>query len=118
MNCYNCGAEWVTEKRVKEPGVKETCESCGAYLHCCKNCRFYDRTAYNQCTNPSAEWVSNKESGNFCGEFVFATEQSKKEQAERDTNDDALDALLGKARPEEEPSDEERLERFKKLFEE
>ena len=116
MLCYNCGEEWVTEKRVKEPGVKETCESCGAYLHCCKNCKFYERGAYNQCTNPSAEWVSNKESGNFCGEFVFAKAQNEEDQEpQEENNHDAFDALL--AGRDEEPSDEERLERFKKLFE-
>jgi hypothetical protein len=46
-HCHKCGTEWVSDKRV--PGVKETCPNCTAYLHCCFNCRFHDRSAHNQC---------------------------------------------------------------------
>ncbi len=33
------------------------------------NCRFYDETAYNECSEPSAERVVDKEKSNFCDYF-------------------------------------------------
>jgi hypothetical protein len=37
--------------------------------HSCKNCTFYDVTAHHECREPIAEWVADKECGNFCGYF-------------------------------------------------
>ena len=53
------------------PGRREVCPTCGADLHCCFNCRFYDPDAYNQCREPQAERVLDKERSNFCDFFVF-----------------------------------------------
>jgi len=60
----DCGA-------TQKPGRREECSSCGADLHACKNCRFYDATAYNECREPSAERVKEKERSNFCDYFKF-----------------------------------------------
>ncbi len=67
--CHACGTPWVSEK--KSPGVKEYCEKCSAYLHCCLNCRFYNPAVHNQCDIPTTEWVSDKSGANFCDEFEF-----------------------------------------------
>ena len=32
-------------------------------------CTFYDVTAHHECREPTAEWVADKERGNFCGMF-------------------------------------------------
>ena len=69
--CHNCGREWVTQKRVKVPGVKETCEGCEAYLHSCLNCRFHDLSAHNQCAIPKTEWVADRAKANFCDQFEW-----------------------------------------------
>ena len=49
----------------------------------CKNCRFYDPTAYNECREPSAEVVREKERANFCDYFEAGSgkggNQSKEE---------------------------------------
>ena len=45
LYCHQCGAPWISDK--KRPAVKEMCEACDAYLHCCMNCRFSDRPAPN-----------------------------------------------------------------------
>ena len=63
--CFQCGEEVEVEKVIR----KDTCPSCHSYLHSCLNCRFHDAHAHNQCREPAAEWVSNKESANFCTFF-------------------------------------------------
>ena len=54
-----------------QPGVKETCEGCGEYLHCCLNCKFYDTTKPCDCYIPNIDPVKDKEKFNFCDEFAF-----------------------------------------------
>jgi hypothetical protein len=56
MKCFVCdvGVELSAGGRV---GFRDCCESCDADLHCCKNCRFYDPAAYNECRESSAERV-------------------------------------------------------------
>jgi hypothetical protein len=66
MNCFQCGREVEVEDKVFR---KDACPSCHAALHCCRNCRFYDRNAHNACREPAAEWVSGKEAANFCEFF-------------------------------------------------
>ncbi|MBN2030099.1 hypothetical protein JW824_07615 [bacterium] len=75
MHCYRCGREVHVQDRV---GRQETCPHCGVYLHCCLNCRFYDPNAYHQCRESEAEYVSDKESANFCD--YFEPGDSKKSQ--------------------------------------
>lgn len=89
MICYNCSQQIELEQK---PGRKDTCPKCSAYLHCCRNCRFYDKTAHNQCLEPQAEWVQDKESGNFCEYFEVAnntqtTDDSRKAEALKRLND-------------------------------
>ncbi|MDZ7269259.1 MAG: hypothetical protein ONB48_17065 [candidate division KSB1 bacterium] len=69
MQCYSCGTEILLEGK---PGRRDTCPKCAAYLHCCRNCRFYDVNAHHQCREPQAEWVQDKEMGNFCDYFEAA----------------------------------------------
>ena len=84
--CHKCGAPWESDKR--QPGFKETCVRCGAYLHCCLNCRHHRPSAHNQCYIPNTEYISNRSGLNFCEEFEFgsgphsdAAELRKHEQA-------------------------------------
>lgn len=50
----------------------DSCTKCGADLKCCKNCRHYDPKAYNDCREPQAERVVDKERSNFCDYFSVA----------------------------------------------
>ncbi len=92
MKCYHCGLEIQIEGKV---GRQDTCEKCGSYLHCCLNCRFYDPVAYHECREPQAEWVKDKESGNFCDYFQPVLDgeakSSSSEQARK-----KLEQLFGK----------------------
>ncbi|MFN2377900.1 MAG: hypothetical protein ABR538_15300, partial [Candidatus Binatia bacterium] len=45
------------------------CPRCGSDLRCCLNCRFHDISSYNDCAEPSAERVLEKDRANFCDYF-------------------------------------------------
>jgi hypothetical protein len=47
----------------------ETCAKCRADARCCLNCQFFDASAYRNCRETQAEWVKEKNQGNFCGYF-------------------------------------------------
>ncbi len=64
--CFSCGTKNPVMDRV---GRRDECDKCGADLHVCKNCRFYDENAYNECREPSADVVREKEESNFCDYF-------------------------------------------------
>ena len=65
--CHACGAS------VEILGVlsrSARCERCGADLRCCLNCRFHESSAYNECLEPAAERVLEKDRANFCDYFA------------------------------------------------
>ena len=68
MKCFVCnvGVELASDARV---GFRDCCDHCGADLHICRNCRFYDPAAYNECRESSAERVADAESSNRCDWF-------------------------------------------------
>jgi hypothetical protein len=65
FTCYKCGAPVMVNGK---PGFQDVCGSCGSYVHCCKNCRFYNEDA-DKCVEPVAEWVSDRLSFNRCEYF-------------------------------------------------
>jgi len=66
--CHQCGHDIGRLERV---GRRDTCLHCGADLHCCLNCAFYDAVRHNQCREPQAERQVDKTAGNFCEYFSF-----------------------------------------------
>lgn len=58
--CSNCGGEIEVIEKV---GFRDTCQSCDAWLHSCVHCRFWSGS---NCTEPSADRVSDPEAQNFC----------------------------------------------------
>lgn len=89
MQCYSCHTQIPLESK---PTRNATCPNCAAYLHCCLNCHFYAPAAHNQCREPQAEWVKDKEAANFCDYFrpaagMEAPETSRKEDAMKKLND-------------------------------
>ena len=67
MICWNCQK---SENLPEKPSRLETCPKCNSFLHCCLNCKFYDKNAYHECREPQAEWVKDKKMANFCGYFT------------------------------------------------
>ncbi len=72
LSCYRCGHPQRLVPREKI-GRRDACVGCGADLHSCVHCRFYDPSRDNQCAEPQAEWVRDKESANFCGYYEVRT---------------------------------------------
>jgi len=66
VGCRVCGTCAVFDGVV---GRGARCERCGADLRCCDNCRFHDESAYNECGEPAAERVIDKDRANFCDYF-------------------------------------------------
>ena len=67
--CHKCGQEWAGDR--PRPGYAESCVTCQAYLHACKNCRFHDPGAHNQCRVPGTEMVRDRAGMNYCDAFEF-----------------------------------------------
>ncbi len=68
-HCQACGAALSGDGPI---GRRDACDACGADLHACVQCRFYDPTASDQCREPEAERVQDKERQNFCEYFQLA----------------------------------------------
>ena len=88
--CHKCTKELSLDGTIER---KEECPFCHADLHCCLNCRFYDRSAPRQCKEPVAELVREKEKANFCDYFVFkqsdgaGSQDSAQDQARKQLGD-------------------------------
>ncbi len=67
--CYSCGKDIsLGVKSIVMRG--DECPSCTADLHVCKMCQHFDLGSYNECREPNAERVVDKEKANFCEHFV------------------------------------------------
>jgi len=67
MQCWNCKTEVDTKQRI---GFRDYCPACDRALHACFNCDFYDPSHNNQCREPMAERVVDKDRQNFCEYFA------------------------------------------------
>ncbi len=91
--CFNCRKELKLDS---PPGRSDTCPFCSADLRCCMNCDFYDAGAYNQCSEPQAERVLEKEKGNFCDYFRFRISATAPDKMKSAAARNRLEALFGK----------------------
>jgi hypothetical protein len=90
MICWNCEK---SENLPDKPNRLDPCPHCNSFLHCCYNCKFYDKNSHNECKETQAEFVKDKANANFCGYFsagVVVTDKSEaskklltKEEAEK-----------------------------------
>lgn len=92
--CHRCGAGFeagggVTVSR------QATCRSCNGWLRTCLNCRFYDPRAKNECTEPEAEPVRDKDTANFC-ELFAANQKAGTAAAKAAEPVDPFEALFKK----------------------
>ena len=79
--CFQCEKASLFKERVN---FRAECEHCGADCHICKNCSFYDESAYNECREPSAEKVQDKEANNVCEYFNPASTQKEKQKGKEE----------------------------------
>ena len=66
VSCFSCGQVLSFSESV---GRRDECSKCGADVHSCKNCIFFDLNSYNECREPTADAVREKERANFCEFF-------------------------------------------------
>ena len=69
--CHKCSQE-ISLSPGAVVGRRAECDRCHADLHVCLNCKFYDKAAYNECKEPQADRVIDKDRSNFCDYFSFA----------------------------------------------
>jgi hypothetical protein len=98
MVCHNCGREI---KVIAKVARADACPHCDADMHCCKNCRYFDPGKNNQCSEPQAEYVSNKLKANFCEFFepntrLPLTTRGSAHSGHRDDVSKAFDNLFKK----------------------
>ena len=70
MTCWKCGESIEVRDRV---GFRDPCPKCDRPQHACLNCKFYDKSFNNECREPMADRVVDKERFNFCEYFTPST---------------------------------------------
>lgn len=68
VKCFKCGAELNFPPGTRV-GRAESCSSCRSEVRVCYNCVHYDKSSYNECREPMAERVLDKDRSNFCDYF-------------------------------------------------
>lgn len=63
--CWSCS----TALSASDYGRQDSCPKCGRDTHVCKGCSFYDPAYNNECREPQADRVVDKEKSNFCDYF-------------------------------------------------
>ncbi len=89
--CWNCGATLTG----LDYGRADTCRKCGKDTKVCRNCEFYERGVNNDCHEPQAERVLEKERSNFC-DFFRPRTGAAAGGASRDAMKAAAEALFKK----------------------
>ena len=68
--CWNCGIALGPQ----DYGRETNCVGCGKPTRVCRNCRWYAPGRSNECVEPMAERVLEKERANYCEFFEPTTE--------------------------------------------
>ena len=93
VKCFSCHKP--TELEVGKKILRhEECPTCGASMHSCKMCKYYDQSAYNQCRETIAERIVDKEKPNFCAFFFLVGDEGEIEK--KDNNLDLANSLFKK----------------------
>ena len=93
LNCFQC-SEVVDFGARQVPGRRDECEKCGADVHVCRNCRHYDAKSYNECREPQADRIQEKDRANFCDFFMPGSASGG--VSEREKQKAAAEALFKK----------------------
>ena len=114
--CWKCGASLehlsLPLRRLEE------CRACGAELHACRLCEFFDPAVAKSCREPVAEEVKDKTRANFCDYFrprPHAWGGAGGAQADARARLDALFTDAPQEPPDSSPGDEARA-RLEELF--
>ena len=67
LRCWKCGHG--LDDMPMPLRRRDECPACGADLHVCRMCEFYDTSVAKSCREPVAEEVTDKERAQFCDYF-------------------------------------------------
>ena len=70
--CFHCQTN-LSHAAGQQPTRSDSCEHCGSDVRVCLNCEFYDPSSYNECREPQAERVLDKDKANFCDYFRLSS---------------------------------------------
>ena len=87
--CHSCGKP--LQLSAGNVGRTEECPHCRSDVRVCLNCTFFDQSAYNECQEPMAERVVDKDRRNFCDYFSLASGSAS--SGVSDSRQQALDRL-------------------------
>ena len=107
---------------------REECPKCLASLRACRGCDCYDTAASNDCREPMADLVAEKEAANLCDYFCPRMEAGAAADAPNADAKARLEAVFGKVEPKRagglaeeaaahKSSDEEKAEAARKKLE-
>ena len=98
----------------------EECPHCRVQLHVCRMCEFFDTAAPQQCREPVADLVSDKQRANFCGYFQINPHAFSEPSAHTGESARQLDALFGgessSADSESRTAEDELREQLEQMF--
>ncbi len=77
QNCHKCQKE-LPYKDDTPIGRSDRCPYCNADLRVCLACKFFDKSSYNECKEPVAERVVEKEKANFCDYYKYGLSSNLK----------------------------------------
>ena len=63
--CWHCGGAVYAQ----DYGRETNCLACGKPTRVCRNCRWFSRGVANECREPMAERIIDKERANYCEFF-------------------------------------------------
>lgn len=92
LKCAQCGI--VVPAKFTDVSFASQCNRCGADLHACKNCVFFNPGQRFECSQPISERIARKDTANHCQYFEAKTTIEKiTSSADRNQPDDARDAF-------------------------
>ena len=91
MNCRACGRPLPAPPWFR----RDECPHCGESLHSCVYCFFFAPGHHNECREPMADRVTEKERSNFCDYFKPGTPGGSAE-APKGATLSSLEALFKK----------------------
>jgi len=93
MKCWKC-SELIDISAGQRVTSRDECPHCHTDLHSCRNCQFYDPSRHQQCAEPQAEWVRDKEAANYCDYFEPAAVTAVASSSRREDIKKKFDSLF------------------------
>ena len=98
VTCYSCHKKYSVNKPI---GRLDECNYCSASTKVCINCLFYEPNIYNECREPQADLVKEKDIVNYCEYFRIKENNTYSKSTKN--NKDLLNSIAKKLGIDEKP---------------